>query len=83
MFLTNKKTSIVMAMFISFSAITMSSNAEAWDWFVAKKLLKPSKPETQSKSWWEDEGKYSKGWSADESDPDWKMLDYREKDWYD
>ena len=72
-----------MAMFIAVSATAAPNTAEAWVWFVAKKLLKPSKPETKSKSWWEDEGKYSKGWSADESDPDWKMLDYREKDWYD
>ena len=75
--------SIIIAIIFSISAMAAPSKAEAWVWFVAKKLLKTSKPEPKAKSWWENEGKYSKGWSADKSDPDWKQLNYREKDWYD
>jgi len=78
-----KKLSIIIALFISVSAMATPNTAEAWIWFVVKKAFKSSKPTPKKeKDWWANEGKYSKGWSADETDPDYKLLNYREKDWY-
>ena len=76
--------SIIIAIIFSISAMAAPSKAEAWVWLVAKKLVKSVKPAPKpKKSWWESEGKNSRGWTnGDKSDPDWKQLNYREKDWY-
>jgi len=74
-----------MALFISVSAIATPNTADAWVWFVAKKLVKKSKSAPKQKnSWWSNEGKEHKGWNnGNKNDPDWKQLNYREKDWND
>ena len=76
--------SIIVAIIFSVSAMAAPSKAEAWVWFVAKKLLNSAKPTPKpKKSSWESDNKYSQGWTnGDKSDPDWKQLNYREKDWY-
>jgi len=79
-----KQLSIIMALLISVSALATPNKADAWVWFVAKKILKTSKPAPKSKNTWRSyDRKDHKEWSNSNSkDPDWKQLNYREKDWY-
>jgi len=78
-----KKFSIALSLFIAASFVSIPQQADAWIWYVAKKVIKTDKKESKSKnSWWSNEGKDSRGWSANRNDPDRKQLNYRERDWY-
>jgi len=79
-----KQLSIIIVILISVSALATPNKADAWVWLVAKKILKTTKPAPKSKNIWRsNDAKYHKGWTnSDINNPDWKQLNYREKDWY-
>ena len=76
---------LTIAVIFSVSTLTVPQPANAWVWFVAKKIIKSDSKSLKDKkdiSWWDSKTKNDHGWEADRNDPDWKQLNYREKDWY-
>ena len=66
------------------SALAVPKNADAFWWTIVRAVVSPKPTPKPKNDWWKNEGKDSKGWSpdVDENHPDWKQLNYREKDWY-
>ncbi len=77
---------LILALTLTFfgtSALSLPQNANAFWWTIVRAVVTPKPTPKPKKSWWKSDEKDSKGWSnGDKSDPDWKQLNYREKDWY-